>query len=124
VPLRVENVRAILRSFAPANPPPTGTLYTALQAAVNSGVPQIIAGKFVIEAMAAGVSTRYELPPALSGAQPQDILAELERLTTLCEAAQAANTGANDSVLFLWMLGQLAIVRSYGPDFSQPYIRP
>lgn len=94
---------------------------------------QALSGKYLIEAQAAGVTSRYEVSAAAS---PDEVATMLSRLLDLYDLAIASTTaqppgggltggvGAPDAAILAWMLGQLQIVRSYNMDHTNPGIRP
>lgn len=93
---------------------------------------QALSGKYLIEAQAAGVSSRYEVS---ANSSPEEVATMLSRLLDLYDLAVASPTaqppgagltggvGVPDAAILAWMLGQLQIVRAHTVDFSQPFIR-
>lgn len=132
--VNVAVVRLIFRSiYAAATTAPATTLQSELLATALATVPQILTGKQVTEVESSGVSTKYQIPTNIPLA---DVAAVMERLMTLYELSLQPTTntppgagltggiGENDSAIYAWMMGQLAVVRSFAIDHTNPNFRP
>jgi hypothetical protein len=133
-----EITRLVLRKLAADAVTSASTLSSTLNAAAFGTVTQALSGKIVVEAQAAGVVTKYELPVGKSALIPQEVSAMLSRLLDLYDqavgpattsyvngfgAALPSGVGGNDAAILQWMLGRLQVIRSLVKDHSDSQLR-
>jgi hypothetical protein len=124
VPTSTETKRLILRKLAADASASGASLSDTLNAAAFGTVTFTLSGKVLVEARGEGTVARYELLSAVQGIRPQDVQDTLSQLLDLYDAAVSASaTGASDTVLLAYMLGQIVPIRAHVPDFSNTGIR-
>jgi hypothetical protein len=139
VPVPVTVKRLALRQlYAATVTAANSQLGAALLAAAGPSYNAAMAGKQVVEAQAEGVVTKYQLPPGL-GVQSDQVASMWSELLDLYDLAQQPTTSippgaglpaetanlpdAKGLAIYNWMLGRLAVIRSFSTDHGNPALR-